>query len=172
MGVSINGGTPLSHPKMIILVWLLGTTIFGNPHMELPGQFWFPSKIHTLAIPGWHSLHWAASHDASEKSVAVVLQACGHHKGTRAAYCCPNIQPKYCTWQQVNKLGPQQKKGRYKKISFMGFMVVVNTPSPHEALLRVNHCFPLVKPYSRGLRWGVGRPAINQAYQLERVLIC
>ena len=37
MGVSVNGGTPISHPKMIIFSrktsWLLGTTILGNPHM-------------------------------------------------------------------------------------------------------------------------------------------
>ena len=35
MGVSLNGGTPISHPKMIIFSrknqWLLGTTIFRNP---------------------------------------------------------------------------------------------------------------------------------------------
>ena len=35
MGVSLNGGTPISHPKMIIFSrenpWLLGTKILGNP---------------------------------------------------------------------------------------------------------------------------------------------
>ena len=37
MGVSVNGGTPISHPKMIIFSrktpWLLGTGILGNIHM-------------------------------------------------------------------------------------------------------------------------------------------
>ena len=33
MGVSLNGGTPISHPKMIINPWLLGTLIFGNTHI-------------------------------------------------------------------------------------------------------------------------------------------
>ena len=37
MGVSWNGGTPISHPKMIIFStkppWLLGTTILGTPYM-------------------------------------------------------------------------------------------------------------------------------------------
>ena len=36
MGVSLNGGTPISHPKMMIFsrktYFLVGTTIFGNPH--------------------------------------------------------------------------------------------------------------------------------------------
>ena len=39
MGVSLNGGTPISHPKMIIFSrktpWLLGTTILGNPHIYI-----------------------------------------------------------------------------------------------------------------------------------------
>ena len=37
MGDSLNGGTPISHPKIIIFSrktpWLLGTTILGNPHI-------------------------------------------------------------------------------------------------------------------------------------------
>ena len=38
MGVSLNGGTPISHPKMIIFSrntpWLLGKpTILGNSHV-------------------------------------------------------------------------------------------------------------------------------------------
>ena len=38
MGVSLNGGIPNLHPKIIILSrenqWLLGTTILGNPHIK------------------------------------------------------------------------------------------------------------------------------------------
>lgn len=142
-------------------------------------QFWLPSKIHTLAIPGWHILHWAASHDASEKSVAVVLQACGHHKGTRAAYWCPNIQPKYCTWHWATSLLQHKRQVQKQVLWFYGGCQ--STPSPpnmpphtNEALLRVNHCFPLERPSEPLFLGGYvrGRPAISQAYQLDRVLIC
>jgi len=39
VGVSLNGGTPISHPKMMIFSrktpWLLGTTILGNLYMDI-----------------------------------------------------------------------------------------------------------------------------------------
>ena len=47
MGVSLNGGTPNLHPKMISFSrktpWLLGTTILGNPHIcaEIAGNALF-----------------------------------------------------------------------------------------------------------------------------------
>ena len=41
MGVSLNAGTPISHPKMIIFEqenpWLLGTSILGPPHIDPMG---------------------------------------------------------------------------------------------------------------------------------------
>ena len=42
MGVSLNAGTPISHPKMIIFrrknQWLLlDTSILGNPHIDPMG---------------------------------------------------------------------------------------------------------------------------------------
>ena len=41
MGVSLNGGTPISHPKMIIFEqenpWLLGTSILGTPYIDPMG---------------------------------------------------------------------------------------------------------------------------------------
>ena len=43
LGVSLNGGTPISHPKMIVFFkenpWLLDTTILGNPHLMLNSEF-------------------------------------------------------------------------------------------------------------------------------------
>ena len=56
LGVSLNGGTPISHPKMIILsrknpMGLLGKpTILGNPHI--------PQESRSLPTVGWLKNPW------------------------------------------------------------------------------------------------------------------
>ena len=61
--VSLNGGTPISHPKMIIFSrktpWLLGTTILGNPHIV--GSTPHPVTVTSRIVPCLVGNHYKPS---------------------------------------------------------------------------------------------------------------
>ena len=69
MGVSLNGGTPISHPKMIIFsrktngCWmLLGITILGNPFIFSTSKHFFVSAKTPACSPQPSGAHPAVQH--------------------------------------------------------------------------------------------------------------